>query len=125
MFDGRCVLDEKGVTNSQIPSRIFVKEISSNSRLTGPSGPPARVDPGSNSNAGRSCGEDNRVAFARVFNRVALCGDSVGTAAVHAPHLLCGRRVLRDGARCVGAVVVRLRRGLRYMELAPFVRLRR
>ena len=103
------MFDEKGVTNSRTSSRIFVKEISSDSRLTGPNGPPARVDPGSNSNARRSCGEDNREAFARVFNRVALCG----------------RRVLRDGARCVGAVVVRLRRGLRYMELAPFVRLRR
>ena len=80
---------------------------------------------GGSSNAGRSCGEDNREAFARVFNRVALCDASVGTTAVHASHLLCGRMVLRDGARCVGAVVVRLRRGLRYMELAPFGRLRR
>ena len=84
MFDGSCVLDEKGVTNSRTSSRIFVKVISSDILLAGPSGPPARVDPGSNSNARRSCGEDTREAFARVFNRVALCGDSVGTTAVHA-----------------------------------------
>ena len=84
MFDGSCVLDEKGVTNSRTSSRIFVTEISSDSRLTGPSGPPARVDTGSNSSARRPRGEDNSEALPRVFSRVALCDASVGTTAVHA-----------------------------------------